>query len=671
VQFAHALQVIGERITQGPTLAFLILILVLIIGPRLAEKLRLPAMVGLVLAGMAVGPHAAGIFRSDKIELEALGDFGLLYLMFAAGLELDLKLFVRMKRAAITFALLSFAVPFSLGLMSAKLIGYHWAAALLMGSNWGSHTLVTYPMVRQMGLARNRAVATVVGATAVTDTSALLVLAGVAASVKKSGGLGTEGAEIAIGLAALALWTLFALPRVARWFFARVGADRSYRYVFGLAAFLSGAVLAEAAGIDGIVGAFFAGLGLNRAIPARSPLMEQIQSLGSGLFIPIFLVSVGVLLDPKVMIDPKTLLVALVFTVAVLGGKSLAAVMAGRAFHFTWPEIGVMSGLSGSQAAATLATTLVGARLGLFDKTTINAVLVVILASLVVTPALVSIFGKKVPRSIEGDEALGSAVLVPVWGESTRPVLVLAGQLAAPDCGMVLAASFATEDATESQLASQRRLKDQAEEWLGKAGLEARAMFRVSRSLAAGLLQSCRAEDASLLLMEWHFEGLEPGTEAANMLANAPVATVLVHGSVERFERLVILARAADVAGRGSRELQLAAELAMRLAHGRTICLVGASVDPITSLFTAKLRIESIESADPLAWAKEHARDTDLCILAGLDAAREALERDPHFAAQRFMVAVVAHQGGVETHADDGSGLVVGRSITEEAGGHP
>jgi Kef-type K+ transport system membrane component KefB len=463
----HVWTALGHRIA-GPAAAYLVLTLVIILGPRIAEKLRLPAMVGLVLAGMAVGPHGAGLLNAKQISLSALGSFGLLYLMFAAGLELDLKLFKRVKKGAIVFAVLSFAIPFTLGLGSARLLGYAWAAATLMGSNWGSHTLVTYPMLRRMGLARIPPVATVVGATSVTDTSALLVLAGVSASVKKAGGLGVQTLEIVVGLAALGVWTLVALPRIARWFFAGVGTERSYRFMFGLAAFLSGAVLAEVAGIDGIVGAFFAGLGLNRAIPERSDLMELLQFTGAALFIPIFLVSVGVLLEPKVMIAPKTLLFALVFTIAVLGGKSLAAVISGRAFGFTWPEVGVMSGLSGSQAAATLATTLVGAKLGLFDTLTINAVLVVILASLVLTPAMVSFFGKKVVRAEGGAEALGNAVLVPVWGESTRPLLGVAQKLAAPDGGIVIAASLAGEDATEAQVNTQRELRDHAEEWLAR-----------------------------------------------------------------------------------------------------------------------------------------------------------------------------------------------------------
>jgi Kef-type K+ transport system membrane component KefB len=662
----HVAKVLAERISQGPTLSFLILMLALILGPRLAERLRLPAMVGLVLAGMAVGPHAGRLLDSHKIALSALGDFGLLYLMFSAGLELDLKKFARMRKAALTFAVLSFAIPFTLGIVSAKLIGYAWAAATLMGSNWGSHTLVTYPLLRQMGLARDPAVGTVVGATAVTDTSALLVLAGVSASVKKAGGFGLQGAEIAIGLVVLGLWTLLVLPLIARWFFASVGTERSYRYAFALAAFLSGAVLAEAASIDGIVGAFFAGLGLNRVIPERSALMDRIQFMGSALFIPIFLVSVGVLLEPKVLIQPKTLMVALVFTIAVLGGKSLAAVIAGRAFHFSWPEVGVMAGLSGSQAAATLATTLVGAKLGLFDKTTINAVLVVILASLVVTPALVTFFGKKVTRSAGGEEALGNLVLVPVWGESTRPLLAAAGRLATADSGMVMAASFATEDAPEAQLATQRRLKDQADEWLAKEGLEANCIFRVSRSLAAGMLQAMRGEGATLLLTEWNLEGLDPNSETSQMMAHTPVPVLLVHGAIEPFERVLVIARREDIVRPGGLDLEIAAQLASRLAGSRPITYIGPSVSAIDSLFTPKVEVGRVESGDPFGWVKDNAKETDLLIFCGVDAAREALKRLPELDHERFLVALAARGNGTQAHEESSTGVLVGRSLTEQ-----
>src|SRR5262245_16095354 len=551
-----------HQITTGPTLPWAVLVLALLLAPRIAELVRLPAMVGLVLAGMVLGPHSTGILATKEIALSAIGEFGLLYLMFSAGLELDLKLFLKMKRAAITFALLSFAIPFTLGLVSARFLSYGWAAAVLMGSNWGSHTLVTYPLLRQMGLARNRAVATVVGATAVTDTSALLVLSVVSGTVKPTGALGIQLAGIAVGLALLAVWSLLGLPRVARWFFARVGTDRSYRFVFGIAAFLIGGVMAEAAGIDAIVGAFFAGLGLNRAVPEESPLMERLQFTGSTFFIPIFLVSVGVLLEPRVMVDPKTLGVALVFTLAVLGGKTLAAVLAGKTFKFSWPEIGVMSGLSGSQAAATLATTLVGAKLGLFDKQTINAVLVVILVSLVVTPALVTAFGKKMGKVVADTTELGKTVLVPVWGESSRSALTIAGRLAASDGGIVLAASFASEEASAQEREAKRQLAGKAEEWLGKEGLESRTMFRVERSVPEALLETVMGENVTMLVTEWWSpERAGSEGEAAAALARSPVPVLIVHGDVTSFDRLLVVTNRDEAASLGNRNLLLAALL--------------------------------------------------------------------------------------------------------------
>jgi Kef-type K+ transport system membrane component KefB len=644
----HPLDILGDilhRITSGPTLAYAILILALILAPKIAEALRLPAMVGLVLAGMALGPHGTRALASKEIALSSIGEFGLLYLMFSAGLELDLKLFMKMKRAAVTFALLSFAIPFTLGIVSARLLHYHWAAAVLMGSNWGSHTLVTYPLLRQMGLARNRAVATVVGATAVTDTSALLVLSVISGTVKPGGALSLQLLGIAVGLAVLGVWSLVALPRVARWFFAHVGTDRSYRFIFGIAAFLVGAVMAEAAGIDGIVGAFFAGLGLNRAVPEESPLMDRLQFIGSTLFIPIFLVSVGILLEPKVMVDPKTLGLALIFTVAVLGGKALAAIIAGRTFHFTWPEIGVMSGLSGSQAAATLATTLVGAKLGLFDKQTINAVLVVILASLVVTPALVSHFGKRVTAVTEEAATLGKIVLVPIWGDSTRPALDLAGKLATSDGGIVLAASFARTESSPAEQAAQRGLTTEAEGWLAKEGLESRTLFRVAETVPEGLLETILGEKATLLINEWHArDRIQPDSEQSEALARSPVPTLIAHGDVAHFERVLIIAHPNNLVRPGRQSLELAAQLAPRFAHGHPVRTVSATSDPVQALFADKKEMDWIEARDPFDWLKRNLQANDLPFFAGLESLGEAIQRVPALVDGRFLVALAAHE---------------------------
>ncbi len=663
IHTSGVLETIVHQITAGATLPFAILILALILSPLVAEKLRLPGMVGLVLAGMALGPHGTHLLASKEIALPALGEFGLLYLMFSAGLELDLKLFMKMKKAAITFALSSFAIPFTLGVFSARMLHYQWAAAVLMGSNWGSHTLVTYPLLRSMGLARNRAVSTVVGATAVTDTSALLVLAVVSGTVKSTGSLGAQLGGLAIDLAVLVTWSLLVLPHLARWFFARVGTDRSYRFLFGVGAFLVGGVIAEAGGIDAIVGAFFAGLGLSRAIPEDSPLMERLQFPGSTLFIPIFLVSVGVLLEPKVMVDPKTLGVALVFTVAVLGGKALAAVVSGKTFRFTWAEIGVMSGLSGSQAAATLATTLVGAKLGLFDKETINAVLVVILASLVVTPALVSFFGKRVTAVTEETAPLGKVVLVPMWGDSTRPALTLAGRLASADGGIVLAASFADRASSGPERAAQRQLTSQAEAWLAKQGLESRTLFRVAKTIAEGLLETALGENATLLVTEWRTELREAQrTHASQALARAPLPVLIAHGDVSQYERLLVVARSDEVAP-SSRNLALAARLALALGHGHRIATVIPAADPVRSLFATRQETDWIEAADPIGWITQNRQAGDLLLFVGIDAAREALGQIPALDGERFLVAQAAAERPSERPEPVTGPVVTGRSL--------
>jgi hypothetical protein len=435
------------------------------------------------------------------------------------------------------------------------------------------------------------------------------------------------------------------LPLVARWFFSRVGTDRSYRFVFGIAAFLVGGVLAEAAGIDAIVGAFFAGLGLNRAVPEESPLMERLQFMGSTLFIPIFLVSVGVLLEPRVLIDPKTLGIALVFTLAVLGGKALAAIIAGRTFKFSWAEVGVMSGLSGSQAAATLATTLVGAKLGLFDTQTINAVLVVILASLVVTPALVSAFGKRVSSVTDEVAALGKVVLVPVWGDSTQPALSLAGQLAASDGGIVLAASFADKAAAPAEVTAQRGLTSKAEEWLAKEGRESRTLFRIAPSVPEGLLETVIGEDATLLVSEWRTSLRNAGgSEASDALVRAPVPVLITHGDVARFHRLVIVLGADEAARADERGPALAAQIAAHFGHGTRIAAVAPAGGQARARarFGPKQAIEWIESDDPVGWIAQNLQDGDLPLFIGIDTAREALLKVPALGQGRFLVAQAA-----------------------------
>jgi hypothetical protein len=307
-----------------------------------------------------------------------------------------------------------------------------------------------------------------------------------------------------------------------------------------------------------------------------------------------------------------------------------------------------MSGLSGSQAAATLATTLVGARLGLFNTLTINAVLVVILASLIITPAIVSFFGRKLTSTTapRETEPLGHTVLVPVWGQSTRPMFGLAGQLAEEDTGMIVAGSFVHDGADDAELAEGRKLRTAAEQWLAQDGLVARSLFRISHSSATGIVETARGESATLVVSEWDpgDRRLESDPETRDVLTHAPVPFVLAHGSVDEFKRvIVVVSRAEDLVPPNQQDLELAKELSARLAHGRPVWVVSVPLgDPISALFATTPHVEHIGSADPLGWVQSNAQPSDLFVLPGLDEAHLALARSPEIIGRRFMVAIGA-----------------------------
>jgi Kef-type K+ transport system membrane component KefB len=356
----------------------------LVLGPIVATRLRLPSIIGLLAGGLVIGPKVLGIVPATDDIVPALGQLGLLYLMFGAGVELDLALLRRVRRSAVTFGLTTFACPMVLGFGAGLLLDYSPPAALLLGSLWASHTLVTYPTAREAGLAGNGAVASAVGATVITDTLSLVVLAGVSGSTTGDSSLPVIVGGLLVGLVALVVYTTVVLPRLARWWFDKPARKHPERYAFMLAGLLSSAVLAEMVGIEGLVGAFFAGLGLNRLVHAQDGLLEHTEFFGSAVLVPLFLVSVGLIVDPSVMVQPATLALATVFAAAVIVGKATAALLGRPLLGFTSGESQLVFGLTLSQAAATLAATTVGFQIGLFGSEVVNAVLVVIVVTLLI-----------------------------------------------------------------------------------------------------------------------------------------------------------------------------------------------------------------------------------------------------------------------------------------------
>ncbi len=374
---------------EGAAWEFLILFAVVIVGPPLMRRARVPGIIGLLVGGFAIGPHGLDLIGAGNTTVPELGQLGLLYLMFVAGVELDLGLVRVHRNSVLGFGAITFAVPMGLGVAVGLGLGWDLPASLLLGSLLASHTLLLYPPRAAPASPPTAAVATAVGATVLTDTAALIVLAAVSSSELAGGSTLSIAAQIVIGLAVLLAFTLGLLPRLARLAFRYLGTDRVVRYLLAVASFLAAATLADSFGIEGIVGAFFAGLALNRLVPNEGPLMDRIDFFGSAVFVPIFLVSVGMLLDPAVMVGAEALKLAGLFVAASVGGKAIASGIGKAAFGYSGAQTELMLGLTVPQAAATLAATIVGFDIGLFDQAVVNAVLVLILVSIVVGTLLV------------------------------------------------------------------------------------------------------------------------------------------------------------------------------------------------------------------------------------------------------------------------------------------
>jgi len=368
--------------------------LVFLVVPLLFERLRIPGIIGLIVAGAAIGPHGAGLLaRSNTIVL--LGTVGLLYLMLLVGLELDLHQFARHRARSIGFGTLTFGVPCALGVGLAAVLGYPLPSALLIGSVFASHTLLAYPIASRLGIVRNAAVTAALGGTILAEVLALLVLAIVAKS--RGGALDLAfWLELALPFAVYVGVVLWGLPRLGRWFFRSVGGEGSTEFVFVLAALFAVSYLAHFGGVEPIIGALLAGLALNRLIPAQGALMSRIHFAGNAIFIPFFLLSVGMLVDVRALRGGRALVIALSLTAGVVAAKWLAASVARRAFGWTADEGGTVFGLTVPHAAGTLAIVLVGFDIGLLDQTEVNGVVLMILVTCLAGPWAVQRHGRRV-----------------------------------------------------------------------------------------------------------------------------------------------------------------------------------------------------------------------------------------------------------------------------------
>lgn len=369
---------------KNPVLVFSILLFIILFSPILLRKFRLPGIIGLILSGILVGPYGFNLIeRNEAIVL--FSTIGLLYIMFLAGLELDMNEFKKNRYKSILFGFFTFAIPISIGYpVCHYLLGYDMLASVMIASMFATHTLVAYPIASRLGIVKNEAVAITVGGTIITDTAVLLILAVITGS--KQGGLNQAfWIKLLISLTIFSIIVFYLLPPVARWFFRNIEGEKTSQYIFVLALVFLSAFLAELAGVEPIIGAFMSGLALNSLIPHTSPLMNRIEFVGNALFIPFFLISVGMLVDVKVLANgPWALIVAATLSVVAITGKWAAAWITQRVFRYTRYQRNVIWGLSNAHAAATLAVILVGYNIGILDENVLNGTIILILITCLV-----------------------------------------------------------------------------------------------------------------------------------------------------------------------------------------------------------------------------------------------------------------------------------------------
>lgn len=344
---------------KNPVLLFSLILFIILFAPIVLNKFRIPHLIGLIIAGAVIGPNGLNLIARD-MSIILFGTVGLQYIMFLAGLEIDLNEFKKNSSKSLVFGLLTFGIPMILGTLgSYYLMHFSWPSSILLASMFASHTLIAYPLVSKLGIAKNKAVNITVGGTMITDTLALLVLAVIAGM--QVGEINQEfWIRLGVSVILFAAVVMILFPIIGRWFFKRFD-DNISQYIFVLAMVFLGCTFAELAGVEAIIGAFLAGLALNRLIPHTSPLMNRIEFVGNALFIPFFLIGVGMLIDYRAFIkDTDTLIVATFMTVTAMLGKYIPAYLTQKIYRFNKDERSLIFGLSNAQAAATLAAVLVG-----------------------------------------------------------------------------------------------------------------------------------------------------------------------------------------------------------------------------------------------------------------------------------------------------------------------
>ena len=488
-----------------PVAFFLLIMTIILITPILSERVRLPGIIGIILGGMLIGPHGFQLIEAgDRIEF--LSTIGLVYLMFSAGLEVDINQFMRVRGRSIIFGFFTFLLPQLMGMGLGWILGLDWLGSILLGSAFASHTLIAFPILTRLGVARNEAIAVTTGATVLTDIGAFIVLAVVLGA--KTGGLGIAYfIQLFVLLSSFTALILLGLPRLGKFFFQRFS-GRAVEFQFVIVVLFVAALGAELIGVHEVVGAFLAGLAINATLPRHSPVTGHVLFMGESFFIPVFLLYSGMITDPVSFLENRqTIVVALGVTVVAYVSKLIAAWITARIFKYTKNEFWTVYGLSHAQAAVTIPTLVIGLDTGLFDATLFNAAILMILLTSITSPLIVQRFGADLQTAVGEDKPspLFARILVPIIDPRTQEQLIgLASLLAKVNAGKTIAVNVVKAGSKqENEFALHRDLLGRTPEILNDPESEIELIPRLAETHGRGILYTAQEQNASIILMGW------------------------------------------------------------------------------------------------------------------------------------------------------------------------
>lgn len=504
---------------HDPVLIFSIVLISVLAAPILAEKIKLPGIIGLIISGIIFGPHLFGILERDR-TIELLGTIGLLYIMFQAGLEINMGEVKKNKHFTLLFGIFTFSIPLIMGITAGLyLLKMSIMQAVLFASMFSSHTLLTFPIVTKLGISKNRAVSTAIGGTIITDTIALLILAVI---IKMNNGNADIyfWIKMFILIVIYTLSVIYFLPKITRWFFKR-NSDESgnEEYVFIFAVLFVTAYFAHLAGLESIIGAFLAGVTLNRLIPEKSILMNRINFVGNALFIPFFLISVGMIIDIKSFFKSiYSVEAAVIMIVVAIISKYFAAYLFGKLMKFNKNEISLIFGLSVNQAAATLAAVLIAYKVGIFNETILSGTVMMIVAT-TFTGAFktnksarnIAVEKSMAESNVKNERVIENRILIPVKNLKNIDVLTdIALYIGDINRNEPIYALNVVLDGEESE-----REIEAGEELLTKVMERGEAVNRsvipvnkIENNIANGIIKSCKEHRITKVIIGWSGEGI-------------------------------------------------------------------------------------------------------------------------------------------------------------------